>query len=77
MSTRKHIVVLEFNQAADGLTLKEIRDIVSLEGDETISRSRELPKNNGKAIPVVDIDASPKTLIIKLAGTTSAVITLR
>lgn len=75
MSAIKHVMVLEFNHVADGLALEEIRHIVTQEDNQTISRSHALPK--GKAIPVVDLEQTPKTLVIKVSGITSAVITIR
>jgi hypothetical protein len=86
MAADKQMLVLEFIHTSAGLQLADVKDVSPGTRDSiTVSKSRNFPKE--KAFPVINIknifntgdqpgEQASRTLVIKVAGTTSAVITL-
>ncbi|MFZ5639993.1 MAG: hypothetical protein ACOY4Q_04805 [Bacillota bacterium] len=83
MADYKQVLVLEFKHTPDGLKLEEVKDI-STRDSITVSQSRSFSKE--QVLPIINIEntfkpqdhheeQAPRTLVIKVAGTTSAVIT--
>ena len=85
MAGDKQVLILEFKHAPDGLRLGEIKDLITRDSI-TVSQSRKFSIE--PVLPIINIenifkpqdhheDQTPRTLVIKVDGTTSAVINLK
>lgn len=85
MADNKQVLVLEFEHAPDGLRLEEVKEIITRDCI-TVSQSRKFSKE--QVLPIINIenafklqdhhkDQVTRTLIIKVAGTTSAIIAFK